>query len=286
MTEAGETLNGVVGLVTGAASGMGAEMALALLEAGASVAALDVSEDGLAAVAARAAGNGAQEGRLATIIADVSDEEACERAVARTLDELGGLDVLVNDAGVGMRAIDEGYSQNPVLFWRADPARWRRLMDINVAGPFLMARAAVPHMISRGAGRIVNVTTSLDTMLSAGMAPYGPSKAALEASTAIWAKDLAGTGVTANVLVPGGPVDSAFLPPDTKFPRDKLIKPDIMRAPIVWLASPGAGGVTGRRFVARLWDAALAPDEAAQGASAPVAWEGYGAQAARPDQAS
>ncbi len=285
MTEAGRTLSGIVGLVTGAASGMGAEMALALLGAGASVAALDVSEDGLAAVAARATANGAEDSRLAMVAADVSDETACERAVARTLGELGGLDVLVNDAGIGMRAIDEGYSRNPVRFWRADPARWRRLMEVNVAGPFLMARAAVPHMITRGAGRIVNVTTSLDTMLAAGMAPYGPSKAALEAGTAIWAKDLAGTGVTANVLVPGGPVDSAFLPPDTQFPRDKLIKPEIMRAPIVWLASPGAEGVTGRRFVARLCDAALAPDEAARGASAPVAWEGYGAQAARPGQA-
>jgi NAD(P)-dependent dehydrogenase (short-subunit alcohol dehydrogenase family) len=156
-------------------------------------------------------------------------------------------------------------------------------MDINVAGPFLMARAAVPRMIERGGGRIVNVTTSLDTMLSAGMAPYGQSKAALEAGTAIWAKDLAGTGVTANVLVPGGPVDTAFLPPDTLFPRDQLIKPDVMRAPIVWLASAEAAGVTGRRFVARLWDTALPPGAAAARAGASVAWAGYGAQAARPD---
>ena len=284
MAEAIGTLRGHVALVTGAASGMGAEMALALLGAGASVAALDVSENGLATVSARAAAC-STDGRFVTIKSDVSDQDSCERAVARTLDELGGLSMLVNDAGVGMRAIDEGYSRDPVLFWQADPARWRRLMDINVAGPFLMARAAVPHMIERGGGRIVNVTTSLDTMLAAGMAPYGPSKAALEAGTAIWAKDLAGTGVTANVLVPGGPVDSAFLPPDTQFPRDKLIKPEIMRAPIVWLASSSAEGITGRRFVARLWDPSLTPDEAAQAASAPVAWEGYGAEAARPERA-
>ncbi len=283
MAVTGETLSGFVGLITGAANGMGAEMALALLEAGASVAALDVSEDGLAALAERAVADGADDGRLATITADVSDEQTCAHAVARTLEELGGLDMLVNDAGVGMRAIDEGYARNPVRFWQADPARWRRLMDINVAGPFLMARAAVPHMITQGAGRIVNVTTSLDTMLAAGMAPYGPSKAALEAGTAVWAKDLAGTGVTANVLVPGGPVDSAFLSPDTQFPRDKLIKPAIMRTPIVWLASPGAEGVTGRRFIARLWDSTLPPSEASEQAGAPVAWEGYGAQAARPD---
>ncbi len=280
MDDAAALLEGVVAVVTGAGGGMGAEMSLALLQAGASVAALDISEDGLEDLTRRATAEG---GRLVTISIDVADDAACAHAVARTLDELGALDVLVNDAGVGMRAIDAGYSRNPVRFWQADPARWRRLMDINVAGPFLMARAAVPHMIERGGGRIVNVTTSLDTMLSAGMAPYGQSKAALEAGTAIWAKDLAGTGVTANVLVPGGRVDSAFLPPDTQFPRDKLIKPAVMRAPIVWLASAEAAGVTGRRFVARLWDSALPPGEAAERAGASVAWEGHGAQAARPD---
>ena len=279
MTESTDILNGIVGLVTGAANGMGAEMTLALLNAGASVAALDFSEGGLATLAKRASPYSSQ---LATIVTDVSQDKLCEQAVTLALDKFGALDVLVNDAGIGMRSIDEGYSHNPVRFWCADPVRWRRLMDVNVAGPYLMARAAVPHMITRGAGRIINVTTSLDTMIAAGMAPYGQSKAALEAGTAIWAKDLAGTGVTANVLVPGGPVDSAFLPPDTQFSRDKLIKPEIMRAPIVWLSSPNAKGVTGRRFVARLWDSKLAPDEAAERASAVVAWEGYGTQAASP----
>jgi 3-oxoacyl-[acyl-carrier protein] reductase len=278
------TLGGTVALVTGAASGMGAEMALALLGAGASVLAVDVAQEGLSGLAGRAKTEGADATRLRACRADVSDEEACRRAVGQALDEFGRLDLLVNDAGVGMRSIDEGYARNPVRFWQADPARWRRLMDINVAGAFLMARAAVPHMIERGSGAIVNVTTSLDTMLSAGMAPYGPSKAALEASTAVWAKDLDGTGVTANVLVPGGPVDSPFLAPDTQFPRDKLIKPDIMRIPIVWLASPEAEGVTGRRFIARLWDTDLASKAAAEAASAPVAWEGYGPQAVRPDR--
>ncbi len=282
MTDAGATLTGTVALVTGAAGGMGAEMALALLAAGASVAALDVAEDGLRALSGRAEAE-AGAGKLATIAADVTDEAACAGAVARTIDELGRLDVLVNDAGIGMRAIADGHGGEPVRFWRADPGRWRRLMEVNVAGPFLMARAAVPGMIAQARGRIVNVTTSLDTMLAGGMAPYGQSKAALESGTAIWAKDLAGTGVTANVLVPGGPVDTAFLPPDTQFSRAALIKPDIMRVPIVWLASAAADGITGRRFVARLWDPALDPDEAAMGAGAPVAWEGYGVGAARPD---
>ena len=111
---------------------MGAEMALVLLDAGASVAAFDIFKDGIAGMAGRAVADG---GRLARIVADVSDEKLCEQAAARTLDELGGLDVLVNDAGIGIRLIDEGYSHNPVWFWRADPARWRLLVDVNVAGP-------------------------------------------------------------------------------------------------------------------------------------------------------
>ena len=101
---------------------MGAEIALVMLDAGASVAAFDIFKDGLAAMAGRAV---TDDGRLATIVADFSDEKLCEQASTRTLDALGGLDVLVNDTGSGMRSIDEGYSHNPVWFWRADPARWR-----------------------------------------------------------------------------------------------------------------------------------------------------------------
>ena len=124
MTKSTEILNGVVGLVTGAANGMGAEMTLALLSGGASVVALDISERDLASLFKRAA---PYSGQLATIVTDVSQDSLCEQAVALTLEKFGGLDVLVNDAGIGMRSIDEGYSHNPVRFWDADPARWRRL---------------------------------------------------------------------------------------------------------------------------------------------------------------
>ena len=79
-------------------------------------------------------------------------------------------------------------------------------------GAFLMTRAAVPRMVEQGWGRVVNVTTSFFTMLNEGFAPYGPAKAALEAASAIWAKEFRDTGVSVNVLIPGGPTDTRMVP--------------------------------------------------------------------------
>ena len=86
------------------------------------------------------------------------------------------------------------------------------------------------------------------------------------------ATELEGTGVTANVLVPGGPVNTNLLPPDSPFDREKLIQPDIMRVPVVWLASDAADGVNGRRFIAYFWDESLPVEERLEKAGAPAAW--------------
>jgi NAD(P)-dependent dehydrogenase (short-subunit alcohol dehydrogenase family) len=135
-----------------------------------------------------------------------------------------------------------------------------------------LTNAVVPEMMRQGWGRIVNVTTSLGTMLNAGSPTYGPSKAALEALSAIMAKDLDGTGVTVNVLVPGGVTNTPMISDEAGFDRDKLIQPGIMAPPLVWLVSDAAGNVSGRRFLAIHWDPALAPEQAAEKAGAPVAW--------------
>jgi NAD(P)-dependent dehydrogenase (short-subunit alcohol dehydrogenase family) len=126
-------------------------------------------------------------------------------------------------------------------------------------------------MMREGWGRIVNVTTSLGTMLNAGSPTYGPSKAALEALSAIMAKDLDGTGVTVNVLVPGGITNTAMVS-ESGFDRTKMIQPEIMAPPLLWLASDAAGKVTGRRFLGVHWDPTLPPEQAAEKAGAPVAW--------------
>ena len=139
-------------------------------------------------------------------------------------------------------------------------------------GTLTLANAVVPEMMREGWGRIVNVTTSLGTMLNAGSPTYGPSKAALEALSAIMAKDLDGTGVTVNVLVPGGITNTPMVSDEAGFERAKMIQPEVMGPPLVWLVSDAAVKVIGRRFLAVDWDASLPPEEAAEKAGAPVAW--------------
>ena len=114
------------------------------------------------------------------------------------------VDILVNNAGIGPGAIRPDSWQRPVKFWEITADQWRRFVAVHTTAPLALTNAVVPEMMREGWGRIVNVTTSLGTMLNAGSPTYGPSKAALEALSAIMAKDLDGTGVTVNVLVPGG----------------------------------------------------------------------------------
>jgi 3-oxoacyl-[acyl-carrier protein] reductase len=98
-----------------------------------------------------------------------------------------------------------------------------------------------------------------ETMRRAGFSPYGPSKAALESETLIWAQDLAGTGVTVNALLPGGATRTGMIPPGVPEQiMSGLLDPTIMVAPLLYLASAQSDGVTGRRFVATLWPAAEA----------------------------
>ena len=115
-----------------------------------------------------------------------------------------------------------------------------------------MARAAAPHLIAQGWGRIVNVVTSYTTMLK--YTPYGAAKAMLEAATVVWANDLAGTGVTVNALLPGGPADTAMVPVKLVPDRSRLVRPEAMVGPAVWLTSPSSDGVTGHRFIGQDWD--------------------------------
>lgn len=278
---ADEILTGRTAAVTGGARGLGLAMALGLARAGANVSLLDVDSealDGARAEVAAAVG----EGRVIAIATDVSDEAAVGGAIAVTLKAFDSLDIVVNNAGIGPPANGRSLFNNPEKFWENDLGRWRRTVEVNTIGSHIMAALAAPGMVARGWGRIVNVTTSMNAMYMAGCGAYGPSKAALEANTAIMAKDLGGTGVTANVLVPGGPADTRMIPADSGVDRAQLIPPERMVPPIVWLASPGSDGVTGMRFQAALWDPALPTAEAAGQAGAPAAWPQLGAQAIMP----
>jgi 3-oxoacyl-[acyl-carrier protein] reductase len=155
-------------------------------------------------------------------------------------------------------------------FYEVDVETWKSRIDTNLTGAFIMARLVAPRFIAQGHGKIVNITTSFATMLRE--TPYGPAKAGLEAATAIWAKDLAATGVTANVLIPGGAANTPMVSVDVEPDRTKLIQPEVMRAPIQWLMSRQSDGVTGKRFIAKDWDARLDADAAAALAINPAAW--------------
>jgi NAD(P)-dependent dehydrogenase (short-subunit alcohol dehydrogenase family) len=137
----------------------------------------------------------------------------------------------------------------------------------------MMARAVVPHMLRAGKGRIITVTTSLGTMVRAGYLLYGASKAAAEAAMAVLAADLKGIGVTSNVLVPGGVTNTAIVG-DEAGDRARMLQPEIMVPPLLWLISDAAASVTARRFVAMDWDASLSGEQAAEKAGVPIAWLG------------
>ena len=278
---ADDILDGRIAIVTGGGGGMGSAMTLGLATAGARVVAVDLNAEGLGVLAAEAE-KSQLAARVLPVAADVTDIEQCRMVVERARTAFGGVDVLVNNAGIGMQSISETYMNEPVRFWEAEPERWQAMMDVNFKAPFLLARAVVPSMIDAGWGRIVNVTTSLDTMIRQNYTPYGQSKAALEAATSSWAKELAGTGVTANVLVPGGPTNTGFIPASAPFDRAALVQPDVMVAPIRWLASNASDEVTDCRFVGRDWDTSLAPNAAALRARAPAAWPNIGTTAAWP----
>lgn len=268
-------LIGKVVLLTGAGRGLGRAMALALSEQGAHLALVDLDGEELQEVAheVQAIGGGAS---VIPLGADVCDPESAATAVHYAAENFGRIDVVFNNAALGPQAVSEDPFGAPPKFWELNPYIFIRMMDINAAGPQLIAAAAVPHMMKNGWGRIVNITTALDAMYAPGMGAYGPSKAALEAHTAIMAKDLEGTGVTANVLIPGGPANTRMIPDATGIPRDALIQPGDMQAPAVWLASDESDGHSGERFIAALWDQGL------EKASAPCAWPKLGQQAILP----
>jgi len=269
-------LTGRVILVTGAASGLGRAMASALARSGARVLALDVNADRIDASAG--------PGKVIPMKFDVRSVAQCDDAVRRAVTELGGLHGLVNCAGIGMPHLRPDYHTRPLHFWEADPERWQDVVDVNMRGPFLLARAAAPHMIAQKWGRIVNVTTSFNTMIRGANMPYGQTKAGLEAASASWAEDLKNSGVTVNVLVPGGAADTGLIPDDSPYDRTKLIPPSVMETPICWLMSDLSNGVTGKRFIGQSWDSEASWQDALDRSGSGVAWPELAAAAAAAGQ--
>ncbi len=268
-----------VALITGAGRGLGRVMTLALLRQGLRVV---LTSTDLQSLQDTISESGAPSTQARALAGDLSVPEECTRIAQDALRIWGRIDILVNNAGLGTTSIRADLLKNPFKFWEVDRATFQRFFEVNSTAPYFLAALLAPQMVSRGWGRIVNNTTSLDTMLR--FAVYGGSKAALEAHTASMAIDLDGTGVTANVLVPGGGAATRMVE-GLGLPMESFISPEVMAAPMVWLASDASDGVTGRRFIARDWDPKLPPERAAEISGAPVAWTGFGSKGIHPAKA-
>jgi NAD(P)-dependent dehydrogenase (short-subunit alcohol dehydrogenase family) len=243
-------------------------MALALLRAGHRV---FLTSTDKASLEETQRDSGAGE-RAAIATADLADERSLAAIVAKAEQAFGRVDILINNAGV-----PNPPSRQPL---ELDLDQIRHVFEINTLAPIRLSQLVAPAMIKHGWGRIVFISTSLDIMMTPGFIAYGMSKASDEAFAAALAASLYGTGVTVNVLLPGGPVATRMADPAGS--AKGLLPPDIMAAPIVWLASDASDHVTGRRFIAARWNSALTDAQAAQAAGAPAAWGGARDSSIRP----
>jgi 3-oxoacyl-[acyl-carrier protein] reductase len=236
-----------VAIVTGGGRGIGRSIALGYARAGADVVISAArNPDEAAGVAAEGS---SLPGTIEAVQADVTDVEEVDRLVERALAIRGRIDVLVNNAARGMRFVNERFMSEPQPFWEADPVGWRMVVETNIVGVFLVSRAVVPHMLAAGRGSIINVTVNQQTMVRRGFSPYGPSKAALEAMTRVWAEELEGSGVVINLLAPGGATATGMVP-DSVPEGVQLLSPDIIVPPAVHLAVTDRSG---QRILATEW---------------------------------
>lgn len=267
-----DALANKVVLITGASRGLGRALAEGMAAAGAHLVltARRGSEKKLADLTRSIAKRGAR-GKLIPLFVDVASIEDCEAVMEKCREHFGRLDVLVNNAGLGMDLVGPK-AANQRQFYNIPADIWRRIVDTNINGTFWMTRAAMRMFLGQQRGRIINLTTNYDVMVKEGFCPYGPSKAAVEAMTAIWAKELSGTGITVNALLPGGGADTGMMPAEDWPDRSRLIPPSAMVPPAVWLASDQSDGATGMRVVARNWNPALPAADAFKAASARAGW--------------
>jgi 3-oxoacyl-[acyl-carrier protein] reductase len=220
-------LKGRTAIVTGGLIGIGAAIAKRLEASGARVRIWDVGDK--------------------SDPVDVTDLKAIERATARAMAELGRIDILVNNAGIAGPTM-------PVVDYPV--AEWKRVLDVDLNGPFLCCRAVVPHMVKAGYGRIVNIASIAGKEGNPNAAAYAAAKGGLIAFTKALGKELAQTGVLVNCVTPAA-AQTAILDQVTpefakfmlsKIPMGRFVKVDEIAAMACWLASDDCSFSTGAVF--------------------------------------
>jgi NAD(P)-dependent dehydrogenase (short-subunit alcohol dehydrogenase family) len=265
-----------VALVTGGLRGLGKAMALGLARAGHPVVAVGHIESDVAEMQAEA--EKLQVSRhFHPLVADLREASECDRAVTATRERFGKVDILVNSAGLTFTYIDPTRFRRDSTqrFWQIDDEIVENVITTNYIAADRLARRVAPEMIERGWGRIVNITTKLDTMNRIGTHPYGASKAGLEMATEVWAKDAADTGLTVNIVNPGAGANTPGMADEMRQASaegrvSRLVEPEEMVPPILFVASSEADRVSGWRFDANLWNPALPRREAAWLAGRPA----------------
>lgn len=237
-------LRGQVALVTGAGSGIGAEVAARLAHDGAAVGVNGLTEQEVSGTVARIVDGG---GRAVPLIGDVSDPEDAARMVREVDEQLGGLHVLVNNAGL----------QEQTPFLELDLATWRRQLSVDLDGAFLMALEACRVMAPRGGGVVVNVTSVHEHQPRPGFAAYCSAKAGLGMLTKVIARELAGRGIRAVAVAPGAietPIQGersagGVREQEAGIPAGRLGTAAEVAMTVAYLASPAAAYVSGTTVV-------------------------------------
>jgi NAD(P)-dependent dehydrogenase (short-subunit alcohol dehydrogenase family) len=271
-----------VALVTGGLRGLGRAMTFGLARTGHLVAAVGHIAEDVAEIEAEAAALGNTGGAVWPLVADLREAGECDRVVAETRARFGRIDILVNNAGLTFTYIDPARFRRPTLqhFWEVPDEIVDNVIATNVLAGDRLSRRVAAAMVEAGWGRIVNVTTKLDTMNRVGTHPYGASKAALEMATEVWAKDVEGTGLTINIVNPGAGANTPGMAEEARAASREgrtalLVEPDEMVPPLLYVVSREADKVNGYRFDANAWDPSLSPTEAARHAGRPAGFVLY-----------
>ena len=252
-----------IAIVTGGLRGLGKSMALGLLQTGRKVVAVGHIDSDIPDMV-RDAGEHADN--LHCLAMDLRKPAICDQLIAETQAKFGGIDILVNNAGLTFTYFDPNrFTNGPTMSWELTDDQVQNVMDTNYMVADQLTRRVIPILLKRGWGRIINVTTKLDTMNRPGSLPYGPSKAALEMASEIWGKELAKVGVagvTCNIVNPGAGANTPGMSPvmrelSAQGKGIHLIQPDEMVPPLLFVCSREADRVNGYRFDATSWDTTI-----------------------------